>query len=384
MRVAMLLMYPGLPWQEDWCKAAATVADVVVIAPVARLSLPPLPGLPFAGRDPQDPHRYEVVKLHWRPSRLLGQVAHRVTARRIREVLGREAAECGPLDLLHAHTYYAADHLPWLGRASGLPYVVTEHDPAWYGHPSRPVPGRPALRRTARLYEGSAAVIAVSDSLRDALRALGMPGRVRVVPNPVDTGALPPLPARSRIGQDPVRIVSAGRLAPQKGYDVLLDAFATARAKDSRLRLRIIGEGRLRPELQERIRRLGLVGTVDLLGHLDRAAMLHEMAHADLFATASNAESFCVVALEAQCCGLPLVATRTGALPELAADGGGVTVAPEHPEALAQALLHVADTLGSYDRAALSERGRRGYGLESVGQRLAEVYRTVGADQFLP
>lgn len=399
----MLLMYPGLPWQEDWCRAAAAATgagaagasgvagaagaagDVVAVAPVAALTLPPVPGLPFAGRDPEDPHRYEVVKLHWRPSRLLGAAAHRITARRIRAVLAREAAERGRIDLLHAHTFYAADHLPWLSRAAGIPYVVTEHDPAWYGHPSRPVPERPALRRTARLYREAASVIAVSDSLRERLTGLGLPGRFRVVPNPVDPEALPPLPARTRgrtrVRQDAVTVVSAGRLAPQKGFEVLLDAFAAARAKDPRLRLRIIGDGRLRPDLAERAHRLGLGTSVELLGRLDRSAMLHEMAHADLFATASHAESFCVVALEALCCGAPVVATSTGALPELVGSDAGIIVPPGDVDAFAGALVAAADTLDRFDRAAIAESRRRRYGPEAVGPALAAVYREALADQ---
>lgn len=370
----MLLMYPGLPWQEDWWKAAATAADTVVVAPVEELSLPPVPGLPFAGRNPGDPRRYEVVKLHWRPSRVLGVAAHRITARRIRAVLAHAAEGPGPVDVIHAHTYYAADYLPRLARSLGVPYVVTEHDPAWYDHPSRPLPAPRSLARTRALFAEAASVLPVCEPLREALLAAGVEARYRVMANPVDTSALPRLPARARRGDDPVRVVAAGRLAPQKGYEVLLEAFALAWSEDRRLRLRIIGDGRLRDGLRDQAHRLALDGVVGLVGRLDRAGMLREMAHADLFALSSHTENHPLVAVEAMCVGAPVVATAVGALPEIVTPDCGRLVPPGDPRAFADALLDAAGALESFDRARIADRARRAHELTVAGAALAEVY----------
>lgn len=362
MRVAMLSGPDGPGRPDAWHRAAATVADVVELVTVGSLSTPPLPGLPFAGRDQRSPHRYEI------------EAARRGTAGRIEAVLRVERAECGAVDVLHAHAPGAAGGLPRLSRATGIPYVLSEHDRRWLGHPTRPLPGRPDRRRAARLYREAAAVLPVSDALLARLGELGLPGRHLLVPHPVDTGALPEVPARTRIRQDPVRIVAAGPIVENEGWDVLIDAFAEALGKDARLRLRIIGDGPGLGAVQERIERTDASGAAVLVGDLGREGTLHALAHADLFVDARHVSGFGTTALDALCCGTPVVAARTGALPELVGGDGGILVPPSDPRALALAFVEAAAELPLRQPAALAARTRRLFGPAAVGARLSAVY----------
>ncbi|WP_349307892.1 MULTISPECIES: glycosyltransferase family 4 protein [unclassified Streptomyces] len=375
MRVAMLSGPDGPQRPDVWRTAAGTVADVVELVTVGSLSTPPLPGLPFAGRDERRPHRYEIESADRDRSHVPGgALGHRITAGRIEAVLQVESAECGAVDVLHAHAPGAAGHLPWLSRVTGIPYVVSEHDRRWLGHPTRPLPGLLDRRRAARLYREAAAVLPVSDMLLARLGELGLPGRHRLVPHPVDTEALPAVPARARISQDPVRIVAAGPVVENEGWDVLVDAFAEAFGKDPRLRLRIIGDGPGIDALQERIERTETNGAAVLVGDLGREGTLHALAHADLYADARHVSGFGTGALDALCCGTPVVGTRTGALPELVGHDGGILVPPSDPRALARALVEAAAELRLRQPAALAERTRRLFGPAAVGARLAAVY----------
>ncbi|NYI07461.1 glycosyltransferase [Allostreptomyces psammosilenae] len=417
LRVAMLVMYPDVPWQRDWCRAAAEVADLVEIVPLTRLPPPapaPAAGRPRPGpagalgllgavrwpgalgrlgaavrltgggpvrRDPTAEHpRYLVRRPHWRPSRLLGRLGDRLTVRRLERVLARAAADgAGPVDLLHGHTRWAAAYLPELSRRSGIPFVVTEHDAAWYdAHPGLPLPTPQSIDATARMFRRAAAVIAVCPPLRDVLQRSGLPARYRVVPNPVDLAALPPVTElpRRRPATGVVTVVSAGRMVPAKGFDVLLRAFAKARTDDPRLRLRLIGDGRERGALQALAGRLGVAEAVDFTGHLPRAELLENLADAELFALASHAENLTVTVLEALCCGVPAVTTAVGGLPALVAESGaGAVVPPGDPDALAAALRTAAAEAPLVDRRALATATRARYGLPAVARRLERVYR---------
>jgi glycosyltransferase involved in cell wall biosynthesis len=352
MRVAMLYgpAGPRRPW--DWCRAAATAADVVEIVAVPALTLPPLPVLPHAGRDPDQPHLYQVAVLTGG-----GPVADRITAVRVEGVLRFEAAECGRIDVLHAHSPGARPDLPWLSRTTRIPYVLSEDDP-----------GCLAQRRTARLYRHAAAVMTVSGSLLARVGELGLPGRHRLVPHPVDPAALPPVPARARIHQDPVRV------AITEDWDVLAPAFAVAHAKDPRLRLQIIRDSSELPSVQSRIRQLGIAAATVLTPARSRPETIHELAHADLFAAPGARGNFCIPALDALSCGTQVVGTRTGALPDLVGHDAGILVPPADPHAFALALVEAAAGLPRHSRAALAERTRRRYGPSAVGARLAAVY----------
>jgi glycosyltransferase involved in cell wall biosynthesis len=344
----MLSGHNGPSRLEDWLAAAGAVADVVGIASVPALTLPPVPRLAHAGRDPGLPHRYEVAVagVSWR------------TAGRIAALLRFEAAECGRIDVLHAHVPGAGGLLPRLARASGIPYVLTA--PAHVAASAEPPAGRLARLRAARANAGAAVVA--------------------VVPYPVDPGALPPVPARARIGPDPVRVaVDAG-----EDWAALAGALAEAHAKDGRLRLHILDGGAgpadglpggLPGGLPDGLPDgFGARHWVTRAPGRGRAGHLHDLAHADLFVTARHDRAAGLAVLDALSCGTPVVGPAAGPLPALVRRDGGILVPPADPHALAHGLLQAAAVLTRHRPAVLADRTRRRFGPAAVGARLAELY----------
>jgi glycosyltransferase involved in cell wall biosynthesis len=240
-------------------------------------------------------------------------------------------------------------------RGSGTAVVVTLHNALPEGGALR--------RRVLRLLErtavrGADVVLAASGDLADNARRLG--GRdVRTAP--VSAPPLPP-PARraaevrAELGLDGDRplVVAVGRLHPQKGYDVLLDAVAALR-RDDRLAEQplvvIAGDGPLQDELAARIAADAL--PVRLLGRRSDVADL--LAAADLCVLPSRWEARSLTAQEALRSGTPLVATRTGGLPELLGDAA-VLVPVGDAAALADAVAGLLADPGR--RTALAEAGR--------------------------
>ena len=151
-------------------------------------------------------------------------------------------------------------------------------------------------------------------------------------------------------GERPL-VLSVGRLAPQKAYDVLLDATARWRARDPQPLVLIAGEGPQRPLLQARIDAGGL--PVRLLGH--RTDVPDLLAAADVVVLTSQWEARALIAQEALQAGRPLVASAVGGVPDLVGDAA-LLVPYGDPDALAQAVGIVLDNPEIAKR--LSDAGR--------------------------
>ena len=158
-------------------------------------------------------------------------------------------------------------------------------------------------------------------------------------------------------------VVAVGRLVEKKGFGFLIDAVAELEATQPIERLRIAGEGPLRPALQERIAAAGLSDRVELLGALDGAHVRTLLEEADVVAVpcviASNGDrdAMPVVAKEALAMEVPVVASDEVGLPEVVGEGWGRLVPPADPVALAGAVSEVL-ALPATERAAMGAAGR--------------------------
>ena len=166
------------------------------------------------------------------------------------------------------------------------------------------------------------------------------PGRVTVIPNGVDADFFSPVPAM----RDPApRVLYAGRLVDRKDPRTLIRGFGPVLKEIPEARLDIVGDGPLRAELGRMIRQAGMESRVSLVpGCRDIRPLLRR---AWLFAMTPVREASPNAILEAMACGLPVVATRVGGIPELVTDGEtGRLVDPGRPDALAGVLK---DLLGN-------------------------------------
>jgi len=137
-------------------------------------------------------------------------------------------------------------------------------------------------------------------------------------------------------------ILAAARLHPPKDFETLLVAFNKAR-QDRRLKLLIIGEGKMRTEIESRITDLSLTDDVSMPGYIDNPYAY--MRKSDLFVLSSNREGFGNVVAEALACGVKVVSSDCFCGPaEILEDGKwGKLVPVEDPDALAQAMLDALD-----------------------------------------
>ena len=232
-------------------------------------------------------------------------------------------------------------------------------------------------------------VVCVSETSASGL--FGAPGantraRVCVIPNAVDTAAARAARAedwRARAGwpQDALVVGYLGRLAPIKGPDLLVSAFAQLAAERPALRLVLAGAGAEDGALRAQASRLGISNRVHFAGPLPRTQVFSALRGFDLAVVPSREEGFGLSAAEALAAGVATVATHVGALPEVLAQGRiGILVAPESPAALAQGMAALLDD--PVQRAMLATAGAadiaRHYGRDALRRALAALCDELG------
>jgi glycosyltransferase involved in cell wall biosynthesis len=304
-------------------------------------------GLDVPGSDA--PRFYEALDVLGVPYRHV-RCGSDMSPRMARDVIRAVRAERP--DLLHTHLVHADAYGAVAAKALGLPAVSTRHnDDRYLLGPFRYV-DRALARVDHRL-------IAISDAVRRFLEVAGHdPTKLLTIRYGLDE--LPPArseptPAAAGIPADAPLALAVGRLIEQKDHATLLRAFALVRRAVPQARLAILGSGPLETVTRGLVKELELEDAVALPG---RTAIRDWLERADVFVHTSRWEGFGIVLLEAMLAGLPVVATRVSAVPEVVADGEtGLLVEAGDFAGLATALETL---LTDRKRAsALGEAGRR-------------------------
>ncbi len=205
-------------------------------------------------------------------------------------------------------------------------------------------------------------------------------GKLVPVPEPIDLEEWDRrFAAAGRIPRTGRVVLCVARMYLRKRIGDLLEAAAILRGGIPDVRVRIVGKGPEWEAVTQSHERLGLGETVALLGDVSREQLADEYVNADVFCLPSVQEGFGIVFLEAMAAGLPVVACRAAAIPEVVEDGvAGVLVPPRDPPALAAA---IRELLASPERRReMGEAGRRAvtrFTPDRVAGRLLEAVRLV-------
>ena len=250
---------------------------------------------------------------------------------------------------VHAHFANVATAIAMLAaRYGGLSWSFTMHGPTEFDDVTRY-----ALADKVR---AASFVAVIGHYARSQLMKLVEPEhweKLRIVRCGVDTERFAPVDRGDRPAHAPLEVLCVGRLVPDKGQGILLEALAALRAGGTDARLTLVGDGPDRAGLEARTRELGLDGAVTFTGSVGQDRIRDHYAAADVFCLPSFAEGIPVVLMEAMATGLPVVTTQIMGIPELVAD---MLVPPGDVAALHDALAALAADPAR--RAALGEAGR--------------------------
>ncbi|WP_342320061.1 glycosyltransferase family 4 protein [Corynebacterium mayonis] len=266
-------------------------------------------------------------------------------------------------------------------REAGARRVVASthgHEVGW-----SMIPGaRQVLRRIGNSCD---AITYISEYTLNRFRsAFGAHPNYVKLPSGVDCQFFRPAPpaevestrARLGVGQAPL-IVCASRLVPRKGQDTLIRTLGDVRAAVPDTRLVIVGSGPYERTL--RAMASGLSGAVSFTGRVSRTALRETIAAADVFAMPArtrgaglDVEGLGIVYLEAQACGVPVIAGDSGGAPEAVGAGAGIVVAGRNTRAVEEGLISLLSNPRA--RAEMSTTAREfvqeNYSWEELGDRL--------------
>ena len=252
---------------------------------------------------------------------------------------------------------------------TGIPVIVSERiDPRH--HPIR------RARRVARrvLYPFAAAVVVQTNAIKAWARGVVPERKIRVIPNPIDA-----LPEPMDYANREQLVLAVGRLAWQKGFDLLIEAFAAGRAAGMQWHLAILGEGPERPKLEAQIRKHGLQDKVTLVGNVDDPWSWYQRAR--LFVLSSRYEGFPNALLEAMAMGCACIAAEcpSGPADIMQHEVNGLLVPPEDVGALSSAMDELtSNPADAMQLGSAAARIRTTYALDAIMSQWDELVRQAG------
>jgi N-acetyl-alpha-D-glucosaminyl L-malate synthase BshA len=252
------------------------------------------------------------------------------------------------LDIVHAHyavphatAAYLADQMLMAAPGATIPRTIT----TLHGTDITLVGSDPSYSSVVAFsIEQSHGVTAVSESLaRDTVRTLNITREIRVIPNFLDLSVHrrhpdPAMRARLR-GPDPdaAILLHMSNFRPVKRIEAVVDVFRRVRA-ELPARLVLVGDGPVRPRIEQLVAEAGLHEAVEFAGEQPDA--LRWLSAADLFLLPSAQESFGLSALEAMACEVPVIASHVGGLPEVVTEGvTGYLRPPDDTAGMAEAAV---------------------------------------------
>ncbi len=280
-------------------------------------------------------------------------------------------------DVIHSNSLWAHLDCALAGRIARRPVVLELHDLVRQGV------GRRVQRAAVRL---ASCTIAVSRAVAESVG--GRPHNLHVVPQGVDPVRFQPGPPdaawRARLSSDPDDpiIGVVGRVDPEKGIRTVLQAMTMLDGPAERSHLAVVGapaldNGSYEAELQAEA--AGMLGDrCRFVGQVDEVpAVLRSL---DVLVNASASEPFGLSVLEAQACGVPVIGSASGGIPEFVTDGEtGLLVTPGRPDDLAAELNRLLATSGLRDD--LRHRARSGvvarHTIAARAETVAQLYRSL-------
>ena len=282
------------------------------------------------------------------------------------------ARRCAELRITHLHAHFGTNSatVAMLSRAMrGPPYSFTVHGPEEFDAPL-------ALSLGAKI-ERAAFTVAISSFGRSQLCRWTAPEhwpRLHVVHCGIEPWRFPPpgpLPAGGP------HLVAIGRLSPQKGFDLAIEAVSRALPHLPDLHLTLVGDGPLRPALTAAIAARDLGAHVTLTGWQDEEGVRNALGASQALIVPSFAEGLPMVVMEAMAAGRPVIATAIAGIPELVTRDTGWLVPAGDAEALAQAIAEMAavgqDRLAEMGAAARARVMIR-HDIDASAARLAALF----------
>jgi glycosyltransferase involved in cell wall biosynthesis len=290
-----------------------------------------------------------------------------------RKFLQQYIAENGKPDLVHVHVPMKAGRMAlWLKKQFGIPFIVSEHSSAYSDEVPDNYQNRNSYYRkwVKTIFEEAEAVTTVSKKLGDRLQALFNIRKLHIIPNVADTTFFyydpKPVPR--------FRLLHASTMDHPKNVEGILRTLQ--KLKEVRQDWECVMLGWDTPALKQLATDLALDDHIQWKGIVTYQQVAAEMQHSSAFLLFSRYENQPCVILESLSCGLPVISSSVGGIPEVVNNANGLLVEQGNEDQLLGAIITFMNS-NNYARAAIATRAKELFSYEAVGKRFIEVIQSV-------
>lgn len=284
-----------------------------------------------------------------------------------------------PFDLLHSHSLFTSYNYLFLRELFSIPLVTTYHGMVPQGVPKL------MDDRMERVFKKGDLFLVNTEFAKSELASLGCPvHKIQILPQGTELGAFPFRERHIDPAQN-IILLTVGRLSVEKGHRIAIEAIAHLADEFPALEYHIIGEGPEETALSALVKNLGLERRVKLFGKKAGKEFYEAYAAAHIFVLPSidtgdgfHVETQGVVLQEAQAAGIPVIASRTGGIPEIVQDGvTGLLFKERDSLELAERIRQLTRDAASYRRLALDGRKdvEQRFSMSVIGKKLLSTYR---------
>lgn len=276
----------------------------------------------------------------------------------------------------HVHILTRSGIIAWYKKVTkGIPYIITEHWSRYLPQNSSSYKGSIRKWLTRKIVKNAAMVTTVSTHLGKAMQKHGLHNSYKQISNVVDVSFFKPLENKPATIKPILLHVSCFDEKP-KNVKGILNTAKQLEGEGIDFELRLVGNGKDHAMCVEYAKTIGVKNAV-FLGIQTGKSLLKEYQNANAFILFSRFENQPVVILEALACGIPVIATRVGGIPDILKDNFGELITPENEDELANAIKKVIRTPQAYDTTSMRQYAVDNFSYEGVGKQFYDIYQNI-------
>jgi len=285
----------------------------------------------------------------------------------------------GKPDLVHLHVPMKAGVLAlWMKKSYKISYIVTEH---WgiYNHIVEDKYASKSIafkKYTKKIFERASKFISVSDYLAKGVNRQICKKDYVVIPNAVDTDLF----YYKEKEASAFRFIHVSNMVPLKNAEGILRSFKNFIQQNINAELIMVGD--IGPQIRDYAQTLSFpAGAIKFLGEIPYTQVAAEMQKADCLLLFSNIENSPCVIGEALCCGLPVITTNVGGIPELTSESNSLLIESKDEDALTQAMHEMVGGINNYNRKKIAENAISKFSYSVIGKQINTVYEEIIASK---
>ncbi len=263
-----------------------------------------------------------------------------------------------------------------IAKQKGIPYVISEH---WsrYLENNKGYSGIIRKQLTKKVAARAKAIFPVSKTLMKGMIHKGITHKnYQVIPNVVDTNRFQVW--KEKKPRDYIRIVHISCFDEEAKNDCgLIDALKILSTRRSDFKCIVIGDGKDYQKVKDYVKTCEMENHIEFTGILTGFELVEAIQESDFFVLSSNYETQAIVLLEALSCGIPVVTTAAGAIPEYLTEKLGFMTPVGNMQALSESMLKMMDHFHLYNKFSLHDFIEKNYSENAIRNTLTEAYNRI-------